>query len=94
MRAAGSKYEVNATVKNNSKVDGDDVVQVSLSGPEGKQPLLRGFERMHLRRGEKQPVHFSVGRADARDKTFVSVGGGQPLKAWTGDGFVQGKLGQ
>jgi beta-glucosidase len=94
VKASGSKYDVSATVKNNSKVDGDEVVQLYLSGPEGKEPLLRGFQRIHVRRGDKQPIHFSVDRADARDRSFVSVGGGQPLKAWTGDAFVQGTLGQ
>jgi beta-glucosidase len=92
VKTAGSKYEVTATVKNNSKTDGDEVVQLYLSGADGKQPLLRGFERIHLRHGEKKPVRFSVDTADARDRNLVSVGGGQPLKTWTGDHFVQAKL--
>jgi beta-glucosidase len=94
LKATGSKYEVSATVKNNSKSDGDEVVQLYLSGADGKEPLLRGFQRVHLRRGEKRPVRFSVETADARDRAYVSVGGGQPLKGWTGDHFVQGKLNQ
>ena len=94
VKSEGSKYDISATVKNVSKVDGDEVIQLYLSGPEGKEPLLRGFERIHLRRGEKKPVHFIVETADVRGKSFVSVGGGQPVKAWTGDGFVQGKLGE
>jgi beta-glucosidase len=94
VKDASSKYDVSATVKNNSKYEGDEVVQLYLSGSDGREPLLRGFQRIHLKRGEKKPVHFTVDMADARNKSFVSVGGGQPLKAWTGDHFVQGRLGQ
>ncbi|MFL6450099.1 MAG: glycoside hydrolase family 3 C-terminal domain-containing protein [Bryobacteraceae bacterium] len=94
VKAASSKYEVSAMVQNNSKYDGDEVVQLYLSGPDGKEPLLRGFERIHLKRGEKKPVHFAVEMADTKSKSFVSIGGGQPSKAWTGDHFVQGRLGQ
>ncbi|MFL6416500.1 MAG: glycoside hydrolase family 3 C-terminal domain-containing protein, partial [Bryobacteraceae bacterium] len=94
VKAGSSNYDVSATVQNNAKYDGDEVVQLYLSGADGKEPLLRGFQRVHLRHGEKKPVHFSVDMADARNKGFVSVGGGQPVRTWTGDHFAQGKLGQ
>lgn len=94
VKSTSGKYEVSATVKNQSKYDGDEVVQLYLSRAEGFDPLLRGFQRIHLRRGETKPVHFTIDAVDATKRDFVSVGGGQPLKAWTADHFVQEKLPQ
>ncbi len=74
VKSDGSKYEVSATVKNNSKSDGDEVVQLYLSGADGQQPLLRGFQRVHLKRGEKKPVQFNVEATDARDQKLRQRG--------------------
>jgi beta-glucosidase len=75
--------EIRATVKNTSKIDGDEVVQVYVSGwPEGEAPIrtLRGFERVHLRTGESRTLTFLVASADLpKAKLEISVGGGQPL---------------
>lgn len=75
--------EVRATVKNASKVDGDEVVQLYIGGGAGADaPIrnLRGFQRIHLRAGESRRVSFTIAPSDLpREKMEVSVGGGQPL---------------
>jgi beta-glucosidase len=75
--------EIRATVKNTSKVDGDEVVQLYLGGGPGEDaPIrnLRGFQRIHLRGGEGRQVTFTVASGDLpKEKVEVSVGGGQPL---------------
>jgi beta-glucosidase len=76
--------EIRATVKNTSKRDGDEVVQLYVSGgPEPEAPIrsLRGFQRVRLRAGESRQLSFTV-PADDLPKTpgvEISVGGGQPL---------------
>jgi beta-glucosidase len=75
--------EVRATVKNTSTRDGDEVVQLYVSGEPGEgAPLrsLRGFQRVHLRAGESREVTFKLGSDVLPDsKVQISVGGGQPL---------------
>ena len=78
-----SGAEIRATVKNTSSRDGDEVVQLYLSGETGDNtPIrsLRGFQRLHLRAGETKQVTFTL-PSDALPKSVVevSVGGGQPL---------------
>jgi beta-glucosidase len=90
--APSSKYEVTATVTNRSKRDGDEVVQLYLAASTDGNPTLRGLERIHLRHGEKRLVRFFVDQADARGNVSLSVGGGQPLAAWTADHYVQAPL--
>jgi beta-glucosidase len=82
----GSGYDVSATVTNVSSPDGDEVAQLYLNR------ALRGFQRVHLRAGERQTVHFTIETADAGQRNTVSVGGGQPLREWTGNHFVQMSL--
>jgi len=75
--------DIRATVKNTSKVDGDEVVQLYIAGGRGDEaPIrnLRGFRRIHMRAGESRQVSFSVPSADLPNgKVTMSVGGGQPL---------------
>ena len=75
--------EIRATVKNTSKVDGDEVVQLYIGGgPGADAPIrnLRGFQRIRLRAGESRQVTFTVASGDLpKEKVEVSVGGGQPL---------------
>ena len=75
--------EIRATVKNTSTRDGDEVVQLYVSGEPGEgAPLrsLRGFQRVHLRAGESREVTFKLGSDVLPDsKVQISVGGGQPL---------------
>ncbi len=75
--------EVRATVRNTSKVDGDEVVQLYIGGGTGADaPIrnLRGFQRIHLRAGEGRQVTFTVASSDLpKERVEISVGGGQPL---------------
>ncbi|MEJ2109426.1 MAG: glycoside hydrolase family 3 C-terminal domain-containing protein [Acidobacteriota bacterium] len=75
--------EVLVTVKNTSVRDGDEVVQLYVSGGPGKEdPIrnLRGFQRIHLRAGESRKVKFVLNSEDVPENAVeVSVGGGQPL---------------
>jgi len=90
---AGDSLVMEAEVKNTSKREGGEVVQVYVSFPTAPgAPLraLRGFERVHLAAGESKQVSFKL---DPRDLSAVNekgdrivsagqyritVGGGQP----------------
>jgi beta-glucosidase len=75
--------EIHATVKNTSLREGDEVVQLYISGEvEEDAPIrsLRGFERIHLRPGESREVRFILTPEDLpKAKVQISVGGGQPV---------------
>ena len=62
--------DVEFDVKNTGRYDGDEVAQVyvQLSEYEGVVPEkeLRGFKRVHLKKGEKQRVTVSLRREDLR----------------------------
>ena len=82
-KRAASGAEVRATVKNTSSRDGDEVVQLYLSGETGENaPIrsLRGFQRIHLKAGESRQVAFTIA-SDALPKSpaEITVGGGQPV---------------
>lgn len=84
---------VRTAITNTSSRDGDEVAQLYLTPPafDGAPRLaLRGFQRLHLKAGERREVSY---RLSARDLSFVdrdgvrqvmpgsyrlSVGGGQP----------------
>ena len=70
-------------MKNDSSREGDEVVQLYLSGGTGEDdPIrqLRGLQRIHLRAGEAREVEFSIAPDDLpKDKVRISVGGGQPV---------------
>lgn len=72
---------IQATVKNTSTRDGDEVVQLYVSGgPGGEVRRLCGFQRIHLRAGESRKVSFTLAADDLpKSKAEISVGGGQPL---------------
>jgi beta-glucosidase len=86
--SAGNASAVSATVTNSSMRDGDEVVEFYLSQRDGSNPELKGFRRLHLKAGEAKTVGFEVKTSELQDR-LVSVGGGQPRQAWTGDRFVQ-----
>ena len=72
---AGDSLSVDADVRNLSKWEGDEVVELYLSFP--KSPIapiraLRGFMRMPLGAGETKHVHFTL---DARDLSEVNEKG-------------------
>ncbi|MBQ6178495.1 MAG: glycoside hydrolase family 3 C-terminal domain-containing protein [Bacteroidales bacterium] len=66
----GENVEVTFTLKNTGKYDGDEVAQVYTRLPEyeGKAPIkeLRGFKRVHLKKGETKTVTIPVRREDLR----------------------------
>jgi beta-glucosidase len=65
-------------VKNDSTIEGDEVVQLYVAGGDGSIRDLRGFERVHLRPGETRQVSFTMDELPAQ-KVQVTVGGGQPV---------------
>ena len=75
--------EIHASVKNTSLCEGDEVVQLYISGEvEEDAPIrsLRGFERIHLRPGESREVKFILTPEGLpKAKVQISVGGGQPV---------------
>jgi beta-glucosidase len=82
VRRTGSGATVRVAVKNVSSRDGDEVVQLYVgggSGPNASIRDLRGFQRIHLRAGERRELQFTL---DAKDlpsmPVEISVGGGQP----------------
>jgi beta-glucosidase len=84
---------VSATVRNTSKRDGDEVVQLYVDGGGGEgAPIrrLRGFRRIHLKAGESREVTFTLGADELpKEPVGLSVGGGQPLP---GTPHVEGRL--
>jgi beta-glucosidase len=90
---ASDGARVSVTVKNDSALDGDEVVQLYLDGAGGADdPIrsLRGFERVHLRAGESREVEFKLAPEDVpKAPARVSAGGGQPVPPVA---FVQGTL--
>jgi beta-glucosidase len=82
-KRTASGAEIRATVKNTSSKEGDEVVQLYISGGTGEDAAirsLRGFQRIHLRAGESRQVTFTVAAGDLPKSTVeVSVGGGQPV---------------
>ena len=69
--------DVVATVKNVSARDGDEVVQLYVSGTGAEIRSLRGFQRVHLKAGETKTVEFKL-TGLPKSKVKISVGGGQP----------------
>ncbi len=66
----GETVDVSLTLKNTGRMAGDEVVQVYTRLPqyEGKAPIkeLRGFRRVHLKKGQSQRVTIPLRREDLR----------------------------
>jgi len=92
-QSASGTLHVAARVTNMSARDGDEVVQVYLTGStRADDPLreLKGFTRIHLRAGESRDLAFSLEPDRYWSPPFtVSVGGGQPV---AGGAFVTSKV--
>jgi beta-glucosidase len=73
---------VSVRVKNSAGPEGDEVVQLYVSGaggPDDAIRTLRGFQRVHLKAGETRDVTFTMAADDLpKNKVQISVGGGQP----------------
>jgi beta-glucosidase len=65
---AGEEVVVSIEVKNSGKREGDEVVQLYLKDVLASvipyEKVLRGFERVRLKPGEKKTLTFSLGRQD------------------------------
>ena len=65
---AGQEVMVSVEVRNSGKREGDEVVQLYLkdllSSVTTYEKVLRGFERVRLKAGEKKTLTFSLGRQD------------------------------
>ena len=64
----GQEVKISVEVKNSGKREGDEVVQLYLrdivSSVTTYEKVLRGFERLRLKAGEKKTLTFSLGRQD------------------------------
>jgi len=89
VESGGAK--VTAKVTNRSAKEGDEVVQLYLEPHDGNL-RLRGFKRVHFQPHESKNIGFYIKPEDLTRGALVSVGGGQPLKEWTGDRYVQARL--
>jgi beta-glucosidase len=70
--------DVSVRVRNESARDGDEVVQLYVTGSGDAIRSLQGFQRIHLRAGEAREVRFILpGGPKAGVK--ISLGGGQPV---------------
>ncbi|MBD0350171.1 MAG: glycoside hydrolase family 3 C-terminal domain-containing protein, partial [Flavisolibacter sp.] len=90
--AKGKNVSVSANVKNTGKMDGEEVVQLYVSGQDKQAPVraLKGFQRIFLKAGESKVVQFNLTPEDlsimdenGNPKQFtgnvlISVGGSQP----------------
>jgi beta-glucosidase len=81
-RRTAQGAQISVRVKNDSKREGDEVVQLYLSGGGAADDPIRqlhGFQRIHLGPGETRQVEFTIDPGDLpRNKVRISVGGGQP----------------
>ncbi len=94
----GESLEVTTTVTNTGAKDGDEVVQLYVSHPQNgntRVPLraLKGFKRIHLKKGESRTVTFTLSPeelalVDVRGNLVqkagtveLYIGGGQPYKS-------------
>jgi beta-glucosidase len=93
--AADGDVRISAKVTNRGAVDSDEVVQLYLTheGVAGTAlKELRGFQRIHLARGQSKVVTFSLGD---RDLSIVNTEGKRlivsgTIKAWIGGGQPDG----
>jgi beta-glucosidase len=73
--------KISVQVNNDSAREGDEVVQLYLSGGTADDPIrqLRGFQRVHLRARESRDVEFALDAGVLpKEKARISIGGGQP----------------
>ena len=80
-QATKSGWEASVRVTNAAGPEGDEVVQVYVSGgPYEAIRSLRGFQRVHLKPGEWKEVKFALDGEDLpNDRISLTIGGGQPL---------------
>jgi beta-glucosidase len=90
----GKELTVRVTVKNTGKTDGEEVVQLYVSGNASSAPVrsLKGFQRIFLKANESREIRFILTPADLSiiddngmakqltGKISIAVGGAQPDK--------------
>ena len=79
-RPTKSGWEASVRVTNASGPEGDEVVQLYVTGaPYEAIRSLRGFQRVHLLPGESKEVKFALdGEELPKDRIRLTIGGGQP----------------
>lgn len=102
------KIQISTVVKNTGSRDGDEVVQLYVIHPQnGNTPIpvcaLKGFERIHLKKGESRTVTFTLtpeqlaltdskgNLVEKEGPVELYIGGGQPYKSDGSFGAVKVK---
>jgi beta-glucosidase len=88
---SANEVKVSVDLANAGAVDGDEVVQLYLTHPGvAGAPIraLKGFQRVHLKKGEKKTIEFMLGD---RDLSIVDEAGKRRIvpgqvEAWIGGG--------
>jgi len=78
---AGEGIDVNATVKNTSERDGEEVAELYLIPPAipgAPRIALEGVQRLHLKAGESREAHFIL---TPRQLSIVDADGNRAVKA-------------
>jgi beta-glucosidase len=90
MIEAGQPLTVEAEIENTSKVAGDEVAELYIEYPQRPGAAIRalkGFERVHLKPGERRQVTFQL---DPRDLSVVTEKGEHKIEAGDYTIFVGG----
>ncbi len=96
----GSKIEVSADVANTGSRDADEIVQLYIHAPAGSvaRPVreLKGFQRVHIKAGEKQTVSFKLDTGDIAAYNVALKLAAEPGKyeAWVAPDSVRGVRGE
>lgn len=103
---SGQSMQVSTVVKNTGSCDGDEVVQLYVIHPQnGNTPVptssLKGFERIHLKKGESRTVTFTLSPEELaltdtrgnlvqnKGEIELYIGSGQPHKSTGSFGSVK-----
>jgi len=92
----GDTIRIKVKVKNDGKMDGDEVVQLYIKHINAPVPVpiheLKGFKRIHLKKGEKKEIEFNLTpsnisvisddnkRVVVPGDVEIFIGGSQPVK--------------
>jgi beta-glucosidase len=96
----GETVRVTVDVKNTGNCDGDEVVQLYIKMPESEEtkPLrqLKGFQRIHLKKGESKSVTFELDRETLsywnKDNQFVVETGMYEIQTGASSADIRQKI--